>query len=249
MKIDAHGVIGRFGVVSKGIADRRTFIDTLDRRGIDRCVACSTMALLHDGARGNEEARRWAAESDGRLIPVPVVNPRWPLDEAEDQWEKGASALMLAPSFHRFRLNDRWLFEPLENWLVEKKVPLFIHSGFACASDFYSPAGFAELADFCDRHSNFPIVILGLSYVETEGVLRFLRHHPNVFLETSYLYGARYIETLVENGLEDQIVAGTGFGVNSLDAGWSVVNHAEIPSEKKAKIGGGNLVKILVLEE
>ena len=245
MKIDSNGIIGRFGIVSKGVNDLDEFIGELDQHNIEKCLVSSTMSFLHDTAKGNETAWQWCEKSKGRLISIPLINPRWGIEEAEKQIKLGAKALKLSPCFHRFSLNDKWLFGELENFLATNKVPLFIDTGLACSADMYKTTAFSQIVSFCERYKAAPVVILGLSGIETEGMTNFLKNNPNIYLETSYLYTAGYIKRVVEAGLEEQIVAGSGYGVNTISAGWSVVKHAEISIQAKNKIAGENIAGII----
>lgn len=245
MKIDSNGIIGRFGIVSKGVANLNEFIGELDRYKIEKCLISSTMSFLHDNPKGNELTWQWSAKSNGRLIPVPLINPRWGMEELGKQINLGAQALKLAPSFHRFSLDDKWLFGEVENCLREQKIPLFIDTGLACASGMYPTTSFAQIVAFCERYSEAPVVIIGLSGIETEGMTNFLKNHPNIFLETSYLYTAGYIEKLTDAHLEKQIIAGSGYGVNSISAGWSIVEHADVSMQVKNKISGENIARII----
>jgi len=249
MKIDANTIIGRFGIVSPGVANFDEFIAELDAHQIDKCLVSSTLALLHDTATGNELTWQWCKKSNGRLIAIPLLNPRWGIAEGEKQLKNGAKALKLSPAFHRFSLNDKWLFGELEEWLREQRKPLFIDTGFACAADMYKTTSFAQLAPFCERYREAPIIILGLSGIETEGMTNFLKANPHVYLESSYLYVAGYIKKLVDAGLEKQLIAGSGYGINAISAGWSVVEYAQITAAAKRKIIGENIATIILKGE
>jgi predicted TIM-barrel fold metal-dependent hydrolase len=247
MIIDVNGIFGRFGIIAKGAPDVREYLSALDKFEIDISLVCSSMAMLHDTRRGNEMMLGICAEHRDRLKPAAVINPRWGKEEAESFLDRGAAALRLEPSFHRYSLLDDEIMEPVLAVAEGRGIPLIVNAGLCCAQDVYSYMPVRDARSFCEKHPGVQVLLTGAPYEETRGIISFMKKHGSLSLDTAMLYGGRFIEKLVENGLENRVCLGTEYGLQSPAAGMSVIQEAEIPASAKQKMLGLNAKKLFGL--
>src|SRR5262245_6497526 len=102
----------------------------LDAAGADRAFTFP----LHDPERDpayrvpNDRVLRWAAESDGRLVPFCRLDPlQEPVAEAERCLAAGARGIKLHPRAQSFQLVG--LCEPIFELAEQAGVPILIHAG------------------------------------------------------------------------------------------------------------------------
>lgn len=244
-KTDINGIFGRLDMAARGVSDISEFCETLERFGISNCVISSTDALLHDVKRGNDRTFDFCSRSGGRLLPCAVINPRWPVREAEECIDQGTVGLKLCPGFHRFSLCDKYVMSETVEIFREKKIPIIIQTGIPSLDTSYRSLDISDLKVFCENNPELKIIIAGLTFLKITGFLTFLKSNPHVMLDSSYIYGAGFFEDLVHAGLEDQLCFGTGYGIQSPAAGLSIIEDCDIKTQAKEKILYTNISSLI----
>lgn len=143
---------------------------------------------LHDPERRpayrvpNDRVLRWAAESDGRLIPFCRLDPADdPLPEAERCLQAGARGIKLHPRAQAFDFAGRQM-DGIFAVAEEARVPILIHAG----------RGLPPLADglieLALRHPGV-VLILAHAAICDQGILTArLADHPGVLYDTSCFF-------------------------------------------------------------
>jgi hypothetical protein len=164
--------------------DLATLLSQLDQAGARR--AC--VFPLHDPERRpsyrvpNDRVLRWAAESDGRLIPFCRLDPAEdPRTEGERALAAGARGIKLHPRAQAFSFDGPEMDE-IFALAGEAKVPILIHAG----------RGMPPIADgLANLALRYPEVVLILAHgaICDQGILTSrLADHPGVLYDISCFF-------------------------------------------------------------
>ena len=163
--------------------DPQGLIAMLDAAGADQAVVFP----LHDPERDpayrvpNDRVLGWAAESDGRFIPLCRLDPlQDPVAEAERCLAAGASGIKLHPRAQSFALVG--LCEPIFALAEQAGVPILIHAGRGL------PEGFGrELVELGHRHPGAPLIMAHVGVADQAALADGLRDHPAALFDTSWM--------------------------------------------------------------
>jgi len=116
--IDAATFVGAWPFYSGGRGEARDLLEMMDREGIAHAlVSPLNSVLLKDPEEGNEGLWRAVGAAQGRLLPVPCVNPVYPgwREVLERCAARGAVGLRLHPNYHGYAVNG----EPVKTLACE----------------------------------------------------------------------------------------------------------------------------------
>ena len=140
---------------------------------------------LHEADRSpsyrapNDRVLRWAAESDGRLVPLARLDLNEdPIGEARRCIALGARGIKLHPRAQRFDVHDDRL-EPVFALAEEHRLPVLIHAGRGMP-----PIG-EHLARVSERHPGAILILAHAAIVDQERICKLVAGMPNVFFDTS----------------------------------------------------------------
>jgi predicted TIM-barrel fold metal-dependent hydrolase len=179
--IDVHT---HLGLDEDGMTlDPAGLVEMLDAAGAEKAVVFP----LHDPERDpayrlpNDRVLRWAAESEGRFIPLCRLDPlQDPVAEAERCLAAGARGIKLHPRAQSFTLVG--LCEPIFALAEQAGVPILIHAGRGL------PEGFGpELVELGQRHPGAPLIMAHVGVADQASLADGLRGHPAAVFDTSWM--------------------------------------------------------------
>jgi predicted TIM-barrel fold metal-dependent hydrolase len=179
--IDAHT---HLGLDEDGMSlDPDGLIAMLDAAGAQRAVVFP----LHDPERNpsyrvpNDRVLAWAAESEGRFIPLCRLDPlQDPVAEAERCLAAGASGIKLHPRAQSFGLVG--LCEPIWALAEQAGKPILIHAGRGLPEAFGR-----ELVELGQLHPGAPLIMAHVGVADQGTLADGLRDHPAAVFDTSWM--------------------------------------------------------------
>lgn len=105
--------------------------------------------------------------------------------------------------------------------------------------------GWKELNEFLDRYKSIPLLVSGISWGEQRYAIPLLTGHPNFHISFDRFQINEGLEFLYKKGHIDQLIFASDAPTMSVGAHRTYIDYADIPADAKAKIAGGNLVRLL----
>ncbi len=208
--------------------------------GIGAALVHHAVAVEYHQDRGNrrllEEIRRLP-----QLLPQWVVMPHHthemaPPDELiPEMLELGVRAVRIYPKTHGFPLADQ-VSGPLLEALQERRIPVF-----ADVDELAIDAA----ASLCERFPELPVVLCGVNWSSDRQLEPALERAQNLHVETHFFQGHRAYERFVRQFGADRLIFGTGLPDCSPGAAVMMSLYEDIADEDRAKIAGGNLLRLL----
>src|SRR5690606_23162602 len=126
---------------------------------------------------------------------------------------------------------------PLLEWLNENKL-LTITSAPELG-------GWSALNQFLNRYKSIPVLLIGANWIEQRYLLPLLEGHANLHISFDRFQINEGLEYLYKKGHIDQLIFASDTPTMSAGAHRCYVDYADIPADARAKIAGGNLMRLL----
>jgi predicted TIM-barrel fold metal-dependent hydrolase len=224
--------------------------------GIHGALVAHWTAKEYDPMYGNRMLMRELKKSP-RLMGAWAVMPSHtreippPRDLVQEMFDNGIHAAKMYPRAHRYPFNLDYCGDLLEE-LQDRGVLLIVEGGHMYNPDIFEPSNQVLLRELDRVLSACPElnILLQASRWEATRYLHWLMSkHPNLHLELSNHQGNRAMEVFVDWFGADRILFGSGALDKSPGAAKAFVDYAVLADDIKAKIAGGNLARLLKLEE
>jgi len=231
-------------------ADDHKLIEAADKLGIDQ-LCCSTLTPRQPAtADGFRECNQWTAEGmrrfPGRVLGYCYVNPGYGREALEEVRrcidKRGFIGVKL---YNEYTCTEPVVF-PIVELAIDLGVPILHHAGHAHYVNDEQPR-ISDGGHLAELGRRYPEAILICAHVcgggDWEWTIKALRGAPSVFLDTS---GSVTDEGVVEMAARvlgvDRLVLGCDM---SMTAGVGKIRGANLGTQEKERILGGNLEKIL----
>jgi len=216
------------------------FVRDYEYYGIAAGLVHHAAAVEYHQDYGN---RRLLEEIGGlpALIPQWVLLPHHtgeiaPADEIiPEMLELGVRAARIYPKTHGYDLGDD-ICGPLLRLLSERRVPLFVD---------VSELAIGAAASLCGRYPELPVVLCGVGWGTDRVLEPALERAPNLHIETHAFQGHRAYERMVRQFGAERLVFGTGLPDCSPGAAVMMSLYEDISDEDRAKVAGGNLLRLI----
>jgi predicted TIM-barrel fold metal-dependent hydrolase len=176
-------------------------LETMRAQGVERAFSFPLNDPdRHPGYRvPNDRVMRWAAESDGALVPFCRLDlTEDPIAEAERCLDAGARGIKLHPRAQAFDFGEAAL-NPVFQLAAERRVPILIHAGRGL------PAIAEDLRNLVEHHREAQLILAHGAIADLEHIARTLNDHPNVLYDTS-VWSSTDLRTLLASASPEQIV-------------------------------------------
>ncbi len=231
-------------------ADDRKLIEAADKLGIDQ-LCCSILTPRRPAtADGFRECNRWTADGmrrfPNRVLGYCYVNPGYGREALEE-----IRRCVGDPGFIGIKLyNEHTCTEPVVFPIVELAIELGVpilqhasHSHYFVEEQPHMSDG-GHLAELAHRYPKAMLICAHISGGgDWEWTIKALRHAPNVLLDIS--------GSVTDEGTVDMAAAVVGvdrlvFGCDSsMTAGVGKIRGANLSTQDKKKILGGNMMRLL----
>jgi len=230
--------------------DDRKLIDAADKLGIDQ-LCCSTLTprwpATLDGFR---ECNQWTADGirrfPSRVLGYCYVNPGYGKEALEEIHRYvGDHGFIGIKLYNEYTCTEPVVF-PIVELAIELGVPILHHASHShyFVEDQPRLTDGGHLAELARRYPEAMLICAHISGGgDWEWTIKALRHAPNVLLDTS--------GSVTDDGSVDMAVAVVGvdrvvFGCDSsMTAGVGKIRGADLSAQDKAKILGGNMMRLL----
>src|SRR5690606_10129429 len=105
--------------------------------------------------------------------------------------------------------------------------------------------GWQALNRFLQRYKSIPLLITVTNWIEQRYLLPLLERHPNLHISFDRFQINEGLEYLYKKGHVDQLIFASDTPTMSAGAHRCYVDYAGIPADARAKIAGGNLMRLL----
>ena len=252
MIIDSHVHLGRLQAV-KAEADVTELLRIADRLGADRIFCTSCTALFYDMVEGNREIARALREHPDRILGYVTIPTAYWREEAIDELERcvemyGMRGLKIYSRPHGLG-SDRVMLSvntPAMVPILEKAagwgLPVLAH---ATPEECEVLAEAVPEVTLMMAHSGGTLIAGG----DWNRAIEAARRYRNIYLDTcSSTVDMGSLETAVEIVGPERIIFGTDTPLLDPFVQKARVTDAEISEEAKAMILGGNMDRILSLQ-
>ncbi|MEA3401399.1 MAG: amidohydrolase family protein, partial [Armatimonadota bacterium] len=245
---DAHGHIAHDGAM--GIAkntlpynDADGLVGTMDRCGIDRCIASTWSGIRQGDPASNDIMLRGVERYPERLLAYGTVNPRYPEIAAGEMRRvfdtKRVVGYKPYPSAHQVPLPDS-RHRPMLEWADRHGAPVLCHGGLSAARAV-TPECLATVAPLYPN-AKFLLAHTGSSWALAEALVPVARQSGNICAEITYTtITYNMVEYLVREMGRHRVLFGTDCVMRDAapQLGW--VAWAGIPLEDKRMVLGHNI--------
>ncbi|MHB0938465.1 MAG: amidohydrolase family protein [Armatimonadota bacterium] len=212
------------------------------RLQIDRALACITPENMEFDVPFTNETLFTACADDPMLVPCPIVMPNSGDDylpeeaQVEEAMRHGAGTVFIRPAADYWILAE-WVCDRLFNALEAHRMPVL------CLERLVP---LEQVAGLAKRYPRLPLIVAESGYRQQRILLPLLETFPNVYLSTGNNYIVyKGIEQLVERGLTERLLFGTGFPASEAMSAVTQLMYAEISEEQRQLIGAGNMDRLM----
>lgn len=237
--VDAHCHVG-VGHEYRQSADE--LLREMDKYGVDRAVICPVdRCIAVDNHEGNELMLASVRAHPSRFYAFATANPWYgtrAVMELRRAIGEGAKGIKLHPPLQGFLLCDDLVY-PIMELAEELAVPVFFHTGTPA---FAQPMQLAELA------SHFPKVNLIMGHMGTTDLkadaLPAASLAPNIYLDTSWILPGLVTQAVAQVG-PDRVIFSSDSPLSELPIELELRAAAQISNDARAKLMGGNILRLL----
>lgn len=220
-------------------------IARLDRFGADRALAASFKAVYFDSREGNDLTARCCAQSQGRLLPMAVVNllgydaGAGYLEEIRDA---GFRAVALFPAFQYWSWSD-YVAQKFAEQAARLEMPLqaavWTRQDLADVARYIAPAGGPVLVRW----------MRGSGYNNLPDIIAIAEDHKNLVFDVSAITQSGGIERLAERVGADRLYLASNIPLTLEGAPYFMLEAARLPDHDKRMIRSGTLERVLDIQE
>jgi len=250
--IDSWAVVGKPGPKDPETPwSTEDLLADMERCGIHGALVSHALAREYDPVYGNRlllDELRKSERLFGCWVLMPHHTGEMPeADVLVDEMEAhGIRAAKMFPSSHLYDFSEEvcgGIFTALER----RRIPLLIESGQALGGR--NEASLADIDRLCRAHPQLPVLLQGAKWDSARFVLPLLERHSNLYLEFSSYQSNRGIEFLRDRIGVERLLFGTQWPEKSPGAARAFIDYAQITPEERRAIAGGNLARLLKLEQ
>ncbi|MDZ7264404.1 MAG: amidohydrolase family protein [candidate division KSB1 bacterium] len=223
----------------------------MERCRIHAALVYSNFAKELHPSLGNQHVLDVCREHP-RLIPCWVALPHHAEEAAigsrfvQTMVDSGVKAVKLFPRMHRYLLDEASVGSLLAA-LQEAEIPVIFDRGEHEVAQ--QQIEWEAIAPLCSRYPKLNVILHSVRWEATRYLIPLLQQCPNLYVEFSNHQGNRIIELLVEKVGADQLLFGTQMMEKSPGAAKLLIEYGEIDEQQRYQIAGGNLLRLLRLEQ
>jgi predicted TIM-barrel fold metal-dependent hydrolase len=248
--IDSHAHMGPWFNFHIPSCDAEGMVRTMDRLGVDCCVASAHASIGPDFRLGNDVVARAIAAHPGRIYGYIGVNPNYSAEEMRDELERrrasgGFVGIKIHPDVHKTRADDE-RYAPAWEFAGEHSLPVLSHAGAGSAHN--APCHFDRPAE---EHPNVAIILAhSVSSRESmDAAVDLARKRENVYLD---ICGSPLLVGVLEEAVarigSQRILFGTDLPFIDPRPGLGRLAFARISDDQKRDLLGGNAARIFGIE-
>jgi hypothetical protein len=222
-------------------------LSEMKRVGIAEALVCHASAAGYSPTLGN-------AELVHEIHATPCLHPCWvvmpdhtgemepPRTLVSNLIAAGVLAVRMLPRLHRFSLSS-WSVDELLSELEVHRIPLFLDFGRLHWSE--DVVDYDQTVRICSVFRNLPLILVREGIGSARYIYPILEKFSNFFLELSYYQAAGGIADICRRFGADRLLFGSGLTDYSAGSPLAMLQCAQISTDEKRAIAGGNLRSLL----
>jgi predicted TIM-barrel fold metal-dependent hydrolase len=216
-------------------------LSEMDHCSISGALVASTLSVSYEAMHSNLELSAW-------LKPHPHLFAIWnamPHQTGEFPEPRKLEKLMHQHNVRAISIHPKtnawdWMADHsrvLFNWLAHRRILTILRR-----SEFVP---WQELDRLLTLHPRMPLLLTGVSWSEQRCLLPLVKKHRHLHISFDHFQIHYGLEDLVAQGHENQLLFASNATAMSVGAHRAYVDWAEVPLKTRAKIAGGNLIRLL----
>ncbi len=243
--LDCYAAVGKQGPKDELVPWKtETLLAEMEHCGIHGALVYHNVAAGYDPSYGNNMLAAETAKSP-RLFPMWVVMPHHceempPGRRLVDKMlESGVRAVRLRPKYQSWSMDPnttKQLFDALESEQILTSIDI-------------SQTDYETVAEVASRHPRLPILLTGTVWSQPRTLIPTMDRCENIQIEFSSQQANYALERFAARYGAERLLFGTQAMVKSPGAAKAFVDYADLTDADRKAIAGGNLARLLHLEE
>ena len=233
---DVNVRVGPSGIHGELALDATALLQEMDRYFIRAAVAAHATGIEYDAPLGN----KLLSEVQGpRLVPAWMATPDRAIVDRLATFQPKAVRLTPSRSNHNFPLNSWGAGELLEFLQAHQVLTLVAREDL----EWNAVAGLLE------NFPRLPLLLLDIGYRADSFLFPLLKRFPSLSFDSATYLAHRQLEAFVERFGPERVLFGSRLPFFTPAASLAVLASARMKEDDRRLIGGGNLRRLLRMEE
>ena len=216
-------------------------IDELKHCSVSGALVSYTLSVIYDAMYSN-------LELSNMLKPYPHLFAIWnvlphhtgeclpPKALGESMREHDVRAVTITPLSYGWDWRTSASNELLQ-WLSDNQILVI-----TTAAEL---GGWTAVNDFLSKYKTLPLLLTGTNWIEQRYLLPLVATFSNLHISFDRFQIKEGLESLYKKGCIDQLIFASDAPAMSVGAHRCYVDYAGIPEDARAKVAGGNLIRLL----
>ena len=233
---DVNVRVGPSGIHGELALDAPALLQEMDAYFIRAALAAHATGVEYDEALGNELL---AQVTGPRMIPAWTATPDRPSLDRLAALQPRAVRLTPGKAHHNFPLNAWGAGELLEFLQAQSVLTLIAREDIEWNAVF----------DLLNNYPRLPLVLLDIGYRSDHYLFPLLKRVPTLFFDSATYLAHRQLEAFVERFGAERVLFGTRLPFFTPASSLGVLASARMKHDDRLQIAGGNLRRLLRMEE
>lgn len=245
--IDANACFG-FDIAGYEELTPERLMRIMDGVGITQAVVTSLTAMWYDFREANDETAALVRRNPERFVGLLSVQP-YRYQEVVEEIRRGVEELGLRGlrlfTHHIFDFGSLMLARIMKE-AAHHGLPVFFSSSHPTAFPGSTLGGLLSLAG---RHRDVDLVISGIATRNLAEAIIALQEAPNIYLDLSWYNVPDGIAFLAREASVERLLYASGLPLTGPSGPLRMIQLAALSNAEKAAILGGNIARLLRLDE
>ena len=220
-------------------------VGEMNRHEIALALSLSTRGAEYDMHTGNDESLQ-ASRTYPQILPVGTVDPHDGIG-----WESEIDRCL------RHSIRALRLYPEAQKWSVDslmfRRIVRKLSGSGTCL--LFSASRADDPMEHCYRvahltaDSGIPVLFTDIYYYEISEVIEIMKEHSHVYAETNWLATIDAVGIMAEAVGADRVLYGSGAPAHPMQKSLNQILETDLPIDAKAKILGGNAMKLFGIRE
>jgi predicted TIM-barrel fold metal-dependent hydrolase len=259
MIFDCHTYVGHYPFRALRYNTGAGLLELMDGEGIDRAAVSSLNALFYRNCQdANEELYHEVQGRRERLVPLATLNPAYPGCDSDFErcfGELDMCGLRLCPTYHGYALDDPRSLALIAR-AAERGLPIFVQVRVEDPRKQHHllhvpDVPVEQIASAVRKLPRASFVLLDMGAGVEELITLLDAAVENVYVDLCrfevYSYWTLSLGWLIERLGAERVLFGTGMPFDVPRISKVKLDALELSPEDRAKISGGNLARLLAL--
>jgi|SRR6185312_16112120 len=233
---DVNVRVGPSGIHGEVALDTAALLEEMDRYFIRTAVTAHATGIEYDASQGNELL---SAARGPRLVPAWTARPECEHLDRLKALEPRAVRLSPGRTHHNFPVTKWGAGELIEFLEAEQVVTLVAREDLE----------WNAVEELLENFPRLPLVLLDTGYRSATYLFPLLKRFPSLSFDSATYLAHRQLESFVERFGADRVLFGSRLPFFTPASSLGVLATTRMKDDDRRKIAGGNLRRLLRMEE